>query len=526
MNFLSKIKLQLDDDSRSIVPGGAFAILHEGTIVDELCCGSETLSSKRRINKKTKFHAASLAKQFTAYLIHAAQQEKLLHLETRLGDVVAEFGEAISSVTIEQLLNHTSGIIDQWTLTSFLGKGPGDAVDTKYVVDLLKRFDRLNFEPGTNFVYCNSGYTLLSLILEEVYGEPFQKLATAKIFKPLGMRDTFFPDTAHDISRNRAIAYTKIDGRYVECDAKYAVNGSTSLQTSLEDMIRWVGATYTVDCSFFREVLDYRSTLSSKLGYKNGFFILDSDEYKVIGHGGNDYGFYSALYYDPENATSVIGLSNGSLASLEGEVLDELSIKSLVKSQIRKVKKFRPLSNEIVEGFYANEDYSDVRRFSYEDGHLKMLWGAEIALQFDQASKEYRNKTSSIAIKAGNLTGNRTPRIISSNWAGNTELTYIAGIEGENRTDIKGLFLSKELGITAELRTAGHKTSEFWLGSKCYGPIKWVTQDLFVFSSYWAYVRRGMNGVAEKLELSHPRARRIEFVKVQMGEGDTAVHVS
>src|SRR5207245_8494500 len=137
--------------------------------------------------------SGSVAKQFTAAAIVLLAQDGKLSLEDDIRKYLPEvpsFGEGVS-ITIRHLLNHTSGLRDQWGLLSLVGSPPGSAVHTlDLILDLVSRQKELNFRPGDEYLYSNTGYALLGIIVRRVGGQSLAEFTTALVFQPAGMTPT------------------------------------------------------------------------------------------------------------------------------------------------------------------------------------------------------------------------------------------------------------------------------------------------------------------------------------------------
>src|SRR5262249_26166138 len=127
-----------------------------------------------------------------------------------------------------------------WNLLVLAGWRMEDVITAQDILELVKRQKELNFEPGKEFLYCNTGYTLLALVVQRVTGQSLREFAQARLFEPLGMTNTHFHDDHRMIVKNRAYSYSpKRGGGYENSPLEYANVGATSLFTTVEDLARW-----------------------------------------------------------------------------------------------------------------------------------------------------------------------------------------------------------------------------------------------------------------------------------------------
>ena len=257
----------------------------------------------------TKFRLGSITKQFTATLIMQLVEQGKLDLKapvTRyLPDYPARTGDKI---TIHQLLNHTCGIVGYTEIPTF-GATVRNPYTPKAFLEFFSKLDLL-FEPGTKYSYSNSGYFLLGVILEQVTGQPYEKLLRERIFAPLGMNDSGY-DSTRSLLPKRAAGYDKqFDGSYVNTaylDMTQPYAGG-SLYSTVEDLYRW-------DQSFYNDkVLSAKSKEQmftpglSDYGY--GWVIRKRDGVMMIEHGGGINGFNTNLTRYPDSKRIIVLLNN------------------------------------------------------------------------------------------------------------------------------------------------------------------------------------------------------------------------
>src|SRR5215203_143644 len=178
---------------------------------------------------KTVFQIASVSKQFTAFSIYLLEKQGKISFEDDIRKYVPEVPDFGKTVRIKHLLAHTGGIRDQWSLLTLAGWRMDDIITTEQILKIISRQKELNFEPGSQYLYSNSGYTLLAEIAARVSGKTFAEYAKENIFAPLGMNDTQFYDDSNRVVKNRAGSYKKVNGAYQKMNLNHSTVGATGL---------------------------------------------------------------------------------------------------------------------------------------------------------------------------------------------------------------------------------------------------------------------------------------------------------
>jgi CubicO group peptidase (beta-lactamase class C family) len=203
------------------------------------------LGSLRKIDAHTNFRLASCTKQFTAMSIMLLVHDGKLRYEDRLTDVFPDFPEYGRSITIRNLLNHTSGLLDYEDL---MEKSSADASGENFrqikdagVLALLKQQRTTKFPAGTKWDYSNSGYAVLAMVVEKVSGQPFGDFLHDRIFAPLKMDETVAYEKGKNTVSNRAYGHTHESGAWRQMDQSptSAVLGDGGIYSSLDDLAKW-----------------------------------------------------------------------------------------------------------------------------------------------------------------------------------------------------------------------------------------------------------------------------------------------
>jgi CubicO group peptidase (beta-lactamase class C family) len=317
-------------------PGAAIAVVRDGEIVFKNGFGMANLEYDIPITPSTIFHIASVSKQFTTFAILLLEKEGKLSLEDDIRKHLPEVPDFGKIITLRNLATHTSGLRDQWNLLAMAGWRLDDVITREHIIKLVSKQQELNFDPGEEFLYCNTGYTLLAEVVARVSGKTFPEFTEENIFKPLNMTSTLFYDDHEKIVKNRAYSYKSDKNGYRKSVLSYANAGATSLFTTVEDLSLWalnfenpvVGDQALIRKMSQKGVLNSGDTIEYALGQVVGSYR----GLTMINHSGADAGYRTYLARFPDQQFSVMVLSNdascnpGSLALKVAEVYlkDEL----------------------------------------------------------------------------------------------------------------------------------------------------------------------------------------------------------
>jgi CubicO group peptidase (beta-lactamase class C family) len=365
-------------DTRSS-PGCAVAVMKDGKIIYERGYGMADLAHDVKITPSTVFHVASMSKQFTATSILMLAQDGKLSLDDPIRKYLPELPDFGVPVRLRELLHHTSGLRDQWELLVFDGwrLDSPDLVTDGDILYLMSRQKDLNFPPGSDFMYCNTGYTLLAQVVARVSGESLRKFTTSQLFEPLGMKNTHFRDNYAEIVKNVAYAYAS--RRTLEVSVpNFDTVGATSLLTTVEDLARWDENFYTgkVGGAKVIQQLQERGKLNNgtSIDYAAGLFIYKYRGLQVVDHAGTDAGYVTDMMRFPEQHFTVASLCN--LSSIDPTEMNErvadIYLASELEPAARPATAFRARPEELRSkvGTYLGSPGDRILRLQLKDGSL------------------------------------------------------------------------------------------------------------------------------------------------------------
>lgn len=297
-------------------PGFSLAIVSHGRIVYKQGYGMASLEHGVRISTKSVFDIGSTSKQFVAFCLAILEKKRKLSLEDSVQKYIPELRKYKYPVTIRHLIHHTGGVRDYLTLMELAGMRFENEYPDEEIIGLIARQKELNFKPGEEFLYSNSGYLLLGEIVKRVSGKSLRDFADKNIFSPLGMRNTHFHDDFTEIIKNKAMGYSTAGGMFKVDSSLFDVVGDGGVNTTVEDLFLW-------DQNFYRnrlagggqgliKTIMTPGTLNSGrvLNYAYGLFVNDYRGVKMVSHGGAWVGYRSELIRLPQKSLSVICLSN------------------------------------------------------------------------------------------------------------------------------------------------------------------------------------------------------------------------
>ncbi|MHA2282481.1 MAG: serine hydrolase domain-containing protein [Promethearchaeota archaeon] len=296
-------------------PGCALGIVKHGDIIYKKGYGMANLEYGIPITPQTVFNMGSISKQFTAFSILLLEKEGKLSLEDKIHSYLPYLPHFGKKITIQHLLNHTSGLREERELLMMSGWRDDHFVTQSDILNIVKRQHELNFEPGSEYLYSNTGYTLLAEIVKTVSGMEFTDFTDLHIFKPLGMEKTHFRRSHQQIVKNCASPYRSISIHGVEKSVlSFVTVGPRGLLSTVEDLAKWdknfysgkVGGLDVVKKMIQKGVLNN----GKKIEYANGLNILKYRGLHTVEHGGGNPGFHSFFLRFPSHQITIICLGN------------------------------------------------------------------------------------------------------------------------------------------------------------------------------------------------------------------------
>jgi CubicO group peptidase (beta-lactamase class C family) len=358
-------------------PGCALAILKDGKIVYKRGYGMSNFEYNIAITPTSIFHIASISKQFTAAAIVLLSLEGKLNMNDDIRKYIPEVPDFGHKITFNNLIHHTSGIRDQWSLQRMAGWRADDLITEKDILDMLARQKALNFLPGEEYLYCNTGFTLAAVAVKRITGISLRDYADSVFFKPLGMIHTHFHSDHSEITPNRTSAYIKDNKGIWKISIPVFDNyGATSLFTTVEDLAKWDENFYTkkVGGDAFINLMQATGVLNNKTPqtYASGLRVSNYKGYKTVGHGGADAGYRSNIIRFPDEHFSIVILAN--LASINPSSLSYKVVDLFLRDKSIQQPTYKPDSNIVkaLAGDYFDMNTQSLLKLNYKNEKLSL----------------------------------------------------------------------------------------------------------------------------------------------------------
>jgi CubicO group peptidase (beta-lactamase class C family) len=297
-------------------PGLALAIIRDGAIIYKRGYGMARIEDGVANTPSKIFDVGSVSKQFTAACVAILVREGKISPADDIRKFFPGMRAYEKPITIDHLIHHTSGIRDYNSLLAFAGFRPeSDCPTVEESRDIILRQKKLNYPPGREFSYTNSGYFLLGQIVEKVSGKSLNAFAQERIFKPLGMTHTLFQEDHTQLIPNRAVGYDPAGSGFKIDMSNWDETGDGNVYTSVEDLFLWDQAFYSN--ALGKDVMDLLLTPGvladgMEIEYAWGLRVSTYRGLKIVEHGGAWAGFRAEILRFPEQRLSVIALSNRS----------------------------------------------------------------------------------------------------------------------------------------------------------------------------------------------------------------------
>jgi CubicO group peptidase (beta-lactamase class C family) len=363
--------------------------------------GLADLERKLPITPDTVFDAGSVVKQFVAAATLLLVEEKRLSLTEDVRKYIPELPDYGYRITLNHLLTHTSGVRD-WT-----GLGPltGRKVDA---LTLTLRQRALNFAPGEEWAYSNSGYVLLKEIVARTSKMPFGEFARRRLFEPLGMKSSAYLGDLREVARNGALAYERAGLTWrVDVQLGNERGGGGALFTTAVDLITWNEALMGGRLGkFVTATIQAPATLNNgrTLGYARGLFLQSTPRGPLVWHSGGAGGYSTLLGRFTKYGVAIAIMCNASEGARDAyarSILDALVPAASAAREEPTVSAITPVAGVDVKdkaGLFFNERDGMPLRLVEEKGQLRVAGGPPLV---PVASDRFRNPRASLSFMSG-----------------------------------------------------------------------------------------------------------------------------
>lgn len=305
-------------------PGAIVAVIRGGEVDVARSYGAANLAYGVPFTERTPTNIGSTSKQFTGFALALLQARGELSLDDDVRDHIPELVDFGETITLRHLLSHTSGY-REFVNTLLMGGRQileGDHIGRDEVLEVIRRQPELQNDPGAEFNYNNTAFSLLTLVVERVTGRPFPEWMADEVFGPLGMEHTVVRATPGQIVPRSAMGYVPGAGGFLEVRDVPASMGAGGIYTTVGDLARWMGNLGSGELGgeeVIRELTTpYVLTTGDTTSYGLGLFIDEQGGHKRWQHGGSDIAHRSTFVYYPELDAGYVVLSN--YAAMPGSV--------------------------------------------------------------------------------------------------------------------------------------------------------------------------------------------------------------
>ena len=516
--------------NKTDVPGCALGIIKEGKLIYAKGYGMANMEYDIPNSASSVFRIGSTSKQFTAASIVLLAEKDKLSLDDNLKSLFPDFPDYAKKITIRHLLNHTSGIRDYLQISYLKGLGDDDYYTDDNVMKWLINQTDLNFSPGEEYLYSNSGYWLLGQIVKKVAGMNMAEFAMKEIFEPLEMNSTHFHNDHTQIVKNRASGYVPDNNENFKISmTTLDMIGDGGIFTTINDIKKWDDAYYetAVLSREFWNVMTQQGVLNNGevIDYASGLMISKYKGLKTVRHGGAFVGFRAEILRFPEQKLSIAIFANRGDANpsrMANQVADILLKDKLIENIDKKDKKVK---------FDITEDEFQLSQLI---GNYEIQPGvvARLSIKNDSLNvlQTWDKSTYNILKVSGNtfqISGNENLSFSFSNLKdgftqtlkvlqGDSETIAARKKEidtsGINLKDYVGSYYSNELDVNYNFEIENEIL--FFRIENISSTIECIISDLDQFSTELGLVRfQKKDGLISGFELDSGRVKNLKFKK-------------
>src|SRR5215510_12771874 len=504
-------------------PGCAVAVSHNGKVVVNKAYGSADLERGVPITPNTVFDAASVSKQFVSAAVLLLVEDGKLSLTEDIRKYVPQLPDYAHKITLDHLMTHTSGVRD-WTGIMPMTAGYDDAL----TITLRQR--GLNFAPGEEFSYSNSGFVLLKEIVARVSGMSFDDFTRKRLFEPLGMKNTAYRADLRRVVKNRALAYEKgPNGWSMAIKLDNVRGGQGGLLSTASDLLIWNDAlTNSRLGAFVTEKIHEQAKLNSgrKVGYSRGLVIETYRGAKEVWHSGGAGGYSTFLGRYPEHGLSIAIQCNTDATSstaLARRIVD-LYVPAPADGSVDGPP---PIAAEGVDaagldlsgrtGLYFSEA-GEPMQLVVDRGRLRVAGGPALVAQSKDRFKRWGADVEYMSGDESEVNFLSTDQFELRSTDGKTTRYRRAKGYAPTAEELKafaGRYESDEIGVVFRFETKGNTLQALIEHSPSRVlEIKPVDRDTFQISRMFMRFVRDKSGKVVALDYSNPVIRNVKFTRL------------
>jgi CubicO group peptidase (beta-lactamase class C family) len=518
---LDSISLQ---DVPSAAPGIATGIVRNGKIIYEKVAGFADLTDSTLITRNTRFNIASNGKQFTALAILMLIDSKKISLTDDIRKYLPGIYPGLTKkITIEHLLNHTSGIRDVYDLWALKGiTWWKQSFSNKDAIALVEKQEDVNFLPGSTYLYSNTNYILLAAIAEKVTGRSFAAF-TKELFKKLQMPNTSFEDNHTKIRGPIAKAYFNF-GTWTTYNWKWNVCGDGNIFSTLADQLRWEQILQgKVKTNIKRHILEKSQQLTEHSTITNYGYGLEFGQYKGMPykfHEGATGAWKATVIRFPKQKTAIVTLTNTGKSTpntqtrqMADVVFDLKTNADYIITKPANAGNF--ISDEDIIGTYQTED-NFTFQFEKRDSTMYLKRMGRNDVQLEREAGNIYHQTYDPDFKQEFKRTEKGEMTVTAYYTSHAPYTLTRPAvdwTGYDYQALNGKYFNTETEVTIEISFADNKNYDITIGSQdstkglLISPAKMLV-DFYV-------IEPEKNGsIPNTLFLSSDRIKQVKFVRI------------
>lgn len=522
LNQIKRLDSTATQDVPKGAPGIATGIVNNGKIVYERVAGYANLVDSTLITRNTRFNIASNGKQFTALAILVLIDEKKISLTDDIRKYLPTiYPRQNSKITVENLLNHTSGIRDVYDLWSLKGLTWWEhSFTNKDALELIEKQQELNFDPGSKYSYSNTNYILLTAIIEKVTGISFVAY-TNDLFKKLNMPNTSFEDNYKKIRGPLAKAYFNFN-KWTTYNWIWNACGDGNIFSTLADQLQWEQILQgSTDNNIKRQILERSQQLTDNSTIKNYGYGLEFGTYKGLDykfHEGATGAWKATVTRFPNKETSIITLTNTGKSTPNtqtrqmADVIFNLNADATyVITKPDKVGSF--VSDEDMIGIYLTED-NFTFQFEKREGNLYLKRIGRNDVQLEREADNILHQTYDPDFKQEFNRNEKGEMTVTAYYTSHSPYTLTKSNSdwtGYNYQALNGKFINSETNVAIKIKFVGDKSYNIKAGSQRSTKGLLISPTKLLVDNYVLDID---NASAPKmLLLSADRIERVKFLR-------------
>lgn len=493
-------------------PGGAVLVARNDRVLYHKAFGLADLEHNVPNTTETIFESGSVAKQFTAAAILLLALEGKLSPQDDVRKYIPELPQYQAPITIQHLINHTSGLKDWGIVGGITGWPRTTRVYTQdLALQIMCKQKTLNFVPGNEYSYSNSNYSLLVTIVERVSKQSLADFTRTRFFEPLGMTNTQWRDNFREVVPNRAIAYSRSGNSYQQNMPFENVHGHGGLLTTTGDLLKWNALLETHqiggDQVYNWRIQKGKLNNGQPINYAGGVSVSSYSGFTEISHSGATAGYRTWLAYYPQKKITIILLSNDANGAVVGAGYEIARLYLGQPSEIKAKLKAVTVSETDLKRFTGT--YRSIRNFDVFGMELKdgkILSNGKI-LNIAHRDTLYLNQLKWV------LTSPTKIMLINQQDTSSYVRVNPPDLNPNSLKAFTGTYFSEEADATFVIEVRG---AEVWVTVKPGLSFKInpsFKDGFFTDEMELLEFKRDKKGNVTGFELSQSRAERVPFVK-------------